>query len=240
MKEKPILFSGPMVRAILDGSKTQTRRIIKGSPADVSPQVGKNDQPTGIWYVSEPIYPRVVKATNCPYGVVGDRLWVRETWQPIRRDTPEEGEARFQAAQTVKTLEDLYAWSEMPSGNGETHYMYAADFGDWAYDPESDLKPWKPSIHMPRVASRISLEVTGVRVERLQSISYQDTLAEGIADKWEPFCDCENFCNGGPGCADSVALTIAAYQELWEQINGIGAWDLNPWVWVVEFKRVKP
>lgn len=195
MKERPILFSAPMVRALLDGTKTQTRRVVKGltdkmwieATANGGFNVCYDGEPTcgtGVWEVAEHAHP-----ISCPYGQPGDRLWVREAWAPRAID-PECTAAAYRAT-----------------------------------DDECN-GPWKPSIHMPRWASRITLEITGVRVERLQDISSDDAAAEG----WP-----------GPDAQNSIrhAYPIAWYSHLWEQINGAGSWAANPWVWVVEFKRIK-
>ena len=183
MKERPILMSAPMVRAILAGTKTQTRRALK------QVQVRSAAMPEPEW--------RSVH-TLCPYGQPGNRLWVRESFRDAR------------AAMLGRVL-------------------YRAD-GD-------NICGWKPSIHMPRHLSRITLEVTTVRVERLQSISEADAQAEGVTPKWEPGCSGRLMDALG---GFSFRPAASAYAELWEQINGPGAWDANPWVWVVEFKRVTP
>lgn len=181
MKERPILFSAPMVRALLAGTKTQTRRVCKLEVRSGMPE------------------PEMLSLLRCcPYGKPGDRLWVRETWN------------RF---------------------DGWEGYFYAADdhsFGIGADDdpdhiPEHALR-WKPSIHMPRAASRITLEVTGVRVERLQEISEADAKAEGAAMHNSPAAMLTGYRTG--------------YRLLWDSINGPGSWDANSWVWVVEFRRV--
>ena len=165
MTERPILFSAPMVRAILDRTKTQTRRVVKLKPDYM-----------------ETFLRLPNKVACCPYGQPGGRLWVRETF--------EDCESALHSC-----------------------VLYRADGG-------TPGTKWTPSIHMPRWASRITLEITGVRVERLQDISEEDAISEGT-----PFP-----CGGWVG----------GYQKLWESIHGPGSWDLNPWVWVVEFKRVTP
>lgn len=185
IKERPILFSGPMVRAILDGRKTQTRRIIKGngtwsvdSEDDGKPWPGYGDE-FGDW----------VRA-KCPYGQPGDRLWVRETFG--------------------------YAFDCGHFNHLHQNRQVLYKVGDTC------VERWRPSIHMPRWASRINLEITGIRVERLQEISEEDAEAEG-----------------SDTCLGEVPLFTytEAYQVLWESINGEGSWDANPFVWVVEFKR---
>ena len=177
MKERPILFSAPMVRALLAGMKTQTRRAFKTKNGGVWPNA--NDLP-GIRQILR----------SCPYGQPGDRLWVRETFARI------DGQTR--------------PWIE-------TDYKATYTHGDRLGDTLGIKKRWTPSIHMPRHASRITLEVTGVRVERLQDISEADAIAEGVY-------------------TDPACPAYDAYAQLWDEINGLGSWEANPWVWVVEFK----
>lgn len=181
MKERPILFSGPMVRALLDGRKTRTRRVVKPQPEWSCSPLEFTNSP-GVWAPNE-----AEDYRRCPYGVPGDRLWVRETWQRV-----------------VPLLID-------PT----TKYEYLATVRDGCHPAR-----WKPSIHMPRVASRITLEVVRVRVERVQQITEADAIAEGC------------------GRAECGALAVLEYCRLWNEINGPGAWAENPWVWVVEFKRI--
>jgi hypothetical protein len=185
VKERPILFSGPMVRALLDGSKTQTRRIVK-------PQPFRED------YMAEENVRRHF-ATLGPYGQPGDRLWVRESYADIG-----------------------------------PRLAYRADQDDGAH---CKVTKWTPSIHMFRADSRILLEIVWVRVERLNDCSAADAVAEGIRrvgpgfERWHP----------DPADVDHTGSTqdpVLAYRGLWESINGAGSWAANPWVWVVEFKRV--
>lgn len=218
MRERPILFSAPMVLAILEGRKSQTRRVCK-----VQPVVRPDLSPSGLlaWLVNVGTYmfgdkPMPEFVSRCPYGQPGDRLWVRETgWErPIR--TPR----------------------QMREG-ADTWPKFAYDADGWSDDDHADFKRWgfrrRPSIHMPRWASRILLEVTAVRVERLRDISEADATAEGV------YADAA--CNG-MFTADGNTYTtkqdgaVGAYAELWESLHGYDAWDANPWVWVVEFKRV--
>lgn len=181
--DRPILFSTSMVRAILDGSKTQTRRIVKPQPSSLD-------------------------NLKCPYGQGGDRLWVRETWRPAL------------------------------TSNGHEYYAYKADMSyQCGLDMPSGIFSWKPSIHMPREASRISLKVVGVRLENLQNISEEDSLAEGI----KPISDNRGWNKY------SIQMSLASYNALtakevfemaWNAINGEGSWDKNPWVWVINFRRI--
>lgn len=206
MKERPIIFSAPMVHAILAGTKTQTRRTVK-LPA----RLWGNWEPTVIdcegaltsdlrpaKFAAYPIMSndRTGASIYCPYGVVGDRLWVRETHRP-------------------RYFEDGSAG-------------YRADWGSAAADCVPEPK-WKPSIFMRRRDSRIILEVTGVRVERLQDISEEDAKAEGVTP-------------GASGVgyipAQQAAPYVYEYAALWDHINGKRApWLSNPWVWVVSFAR---
>ena len=184
MREMPILFYAPMVRALLAGTKTQTRRIIKPQHLaffnqDAAAMLSDwNERPL-------------------PYGQPGDRLWVRETFARI------DGQTR--------------PWIE-------TDYKATYTHGDRLGDTLGIKKRWTPSIHMPRHASRITLEVTGVRVERLQDISEADAIAEGVRNSLH--------LPGGRFARENFA-------HLWWTINGDGSWESNPWVWVIEFKRVE-
>lgn len=213
MKERPILFSGPMVRALLAGTKTQTRRVVKPQfAADAVPaEMGATNEQghqisghSGMWWCDAE--GNHEKAVRCPYGQPSDRLWVRETWKSSANVRPPISEP----------------------------YIYAADLGPtgvtkWA-------ATWKPSIHMPRAASRITLEVTSVRVERLQDISRGDAMAEGIQPDVQPGDAAPLWRNYSTG--HTTICPIHSYRTLWELINGPGSWDANPWVWVVEFKPV--
>lgn len=227
MKERPILFSASMVRALLAGTKTQTRRVCK--PATTLSAVVEvpdplergqvysgshfGDEDGGIQFAS-------------PYGGIGDRLWVRETWRigswddgygfwidycdGPRKERLECQDVDLADRLIEQTGEDLRKCDFQPT-NGT---MY-----EWA--PGQSPLRWRPSIHMPRWASRITLQITGVRVERLHDISEADAAAEGVHT--DPACPAYDM-----------------YQALWEQINGPASWEENPWVWVVEFRRIKP
>ncbi len=233
---RPIIFSGAIVRAILEGRTTQTRRVCKES-IDMGGSMAFAVCPAAesgwIAWFGQP-HPNITEFTKkayqhgfaCPHGKPGDKLWVRETWQTIRSLTVDE---QLQQATVLREFFDgkvpaneiVNKAKELPLGTGEPKALYAADFGEWAYDVDSDLKPWRPSIFMPRSASRITLEIISVRVERLQEISYEDEAAEGIVVD-------------GTACNDRHSGFIA----LWNSINGKHPWELNPWVWVIEFRRV--
>lgn len=214
MKYRPILFSGEMVRALLAGRKTQTRRICK--PAMESGKVFDGpatvvypcpDGSFAAWYgpnvptmqESQSLYP--TGGFICQYGTVGDRLWVRETWVPCSNFDP----------------------------SPETCALYRADGHEKLHWRNIEWR-WKPSIHMPRWASRITLEITGVRVERLDEISESDAHAEG----------CDGKCPVGNVNAYQSGPFGYHYAQLWQSINGPDSWAANPWVWVVEFRRVDP
>jgi hypothetical protein len=204
MKWRPILFSGEMVRAILDGRKTQTRRVMKPQP---SAQVFQYCSFNGFYPAlsDNEQAPNYNEEHRSPYGVAGDRLWVRENgWErPDRTD-------------------------KMMREGADTWPPYQYDVDDCDDD---QLREWgwkrRPSIFMPRWASRIILEIVKVRVERVQDISEADAQAEGITERTRL-----------PGIEPLYAMT---YAKLWNALNakrGFG-WDMNPWVWVIEFKRIK-
>lgn len=213
MKERPILFQGEMVRAILRtvNPKTQTRRALKVQPIDVLPM---NDDKRGKEWVGLMTREPEPKGTvfRCKFGQPGDRLWVRETWcdlRDVRTDDP-----GLQAIQTGA--------------------LYRADYpGDTLFHDDRPEEPirWRPSIHMPRHKCRTVLDIVNIRVERLQAITESDAIKEGVTI-------CERHANGY--CAgEYLPPAVRAYRELWEAINGAGSWDANPWVWVIEFRRTK-
>ena len=175
MKERPILFNGEMVRATLDGRKTQTRRAIKPQPG---------------FQGNTPI-----ECIHCPYGDPGDRLWVRETW------------------------------AKGPQNHGWGEVIYKATFGAMMKPVCEGFTKWKSPRFMPRKYSRITLEVTGVRVERLQDITHRDALAEGVSYD----------------VSKSDGAPLKRFQVLWDSNNAKGGfgWDDNPWVWVIEFKAIQ-
>lgn len=223
VKERPILFSAPMVRAILEGRKTVTRREVKKRAALDCLAAG-----------FEPAFLALPgNADLCPYGQTGERLWVRETWGVISHDFDEHGNmVDWKPDRPASPIREMRFGRGYYSG----HVIYRVDGeATWAGDDDGggdDRSAWKPSIHMPRIASRILLEITEVRVERLQDISRSDIRAEGLECPPELASD-----DVSPNYRDWYP---AAWRELWESINDAGAWDANPWVWVVEFKRVTP
>lgn len=189
MRERPLLFTSPMVRAILAGRKTQTRRICKPQPSASAHTTAADGTPMRAWWETGK------EINDCPYGFAGDRLWVRETWANI-------GEPKA----------PIYAY-RADTEDGERVRVDA---------------PWKPSIHMPRAACRLVLKVTDVRVERLQSISEADAMAEGTQE---------------PSLLPITGARLterSVFAALWESINGADSWAANPWVWAITFKRVTP
>jgi hypothetical protein len=229
-----------MVRAVLDGRKTQTRRVMKPQPMPYAGGVHPNHiakhpapyidaycserktdaNPRGMsdlwcWWTEDDRQGPVLG--RCPYGKPGDRLWVRETWAKPPCD--------------CSTCSDRHWVNYRATWNGEPY-----------------VERWRSPIHMPRWASRILLEVVRVRVERLQGISEEDAIAEGLAHVGyskllgyplyspDPNADPEQHYIKGSNTWDDAT---ACYSDLWESINGKGSWDANPWVWVVEFRRVE-
>lgn len=210
MKERPILFSGEMVRAILSGRKKQTRRVVKLAefqPSGTSGYRWSWRDKRHRWNECND----AMLAYQCPYGIAGDRLWVREAFAdvPCPADEPH---PRLRIG---------------PNGEGITWRA------DWTGNP-SGFK-WQPSIHMPRWASRITLEITGIRVERLQDITEEDAIAEGLEKRsWV----------GPAQFTDNKGRTVhgrplGVFRELWQSINGPESWAANPWVWVVSFRRIE-
>jgi hypothetical protein len=232
IKERPILFSAPMVRAILEGRKTVTRRVCKPQPSANAHTTCASGNPMGAWWETGK------DINRCPHGKPGDRLWVRETFGMQVR--------------------------QYGGGAGE-HIVYRATNPDAIYckSAEGQEYPvkWKPSIHMPRHSSRILLEITDVRVERLQDISEEQAQAEGCfftdygrkcghtGSGWTEVGDCpapeahhplRNGWMWDKTSSPNECLGTAtwAFANLWQKTGG--DWDANPWVWVVEFKQVTP
>jgi hypothetical protein len=212
MKERPILFSAPMVRALLEGRKTQTRRIAKNRK---HPDFGCDMAPSELIKEQQHVIERA-----CPYGQPGDRLWVKETWRVGKPHDNKPGRDIWPRAdgKGVTVLYEAGGWLDKG--------------GNMIYPDDEPMPRWagryRHSRFMPRWASRILLEITEIRVERLRDISEADAKAEGvlITDEWT-------------GCADDLdGSYVKAYSFLWDSIKGAGSWDANPWVWVVEFKMV--
>lgn len=203
-KWRPIIMTGESSLAILADRKTQTRRVIKPQPKDdpsaTMPWVDDGPSPSGAGRCGHSL-----SLSDCPYGVPGDRLWVRETWQ------------------------------YNPHGG----IVYKAGSGI----VDCDGRGWRPSIYMPKVASRLALEVVSVRVERVQQISGPDAIAEGLANiPGDPLHEPDGSVV--EGLYRHYALYIERFRNLWDSLNakrdgGAYAWDKNPWVWVIEFKRIE-
>lgn len=216
-KAKPILFSAPMVLAILDGRKTQTRRIIN---PQLGPEAYFSDFEGG--YVASGLIGDIPKEfrsgiIRCPYGTVGSELWVRETWATdlhCEQDSPAAiARAAMEAGYTVDAKHPAAA------------IWYASDSSVRRWGDFHDVQGrWRPSIHMPRWASRITLRITGIRVERVQDITEEDAKAEGV----EP----------DKATDHPQGVYYTAFRDIWHKINGPESWAANPWVWVVSFERV--
>lgn len=204
-KERPILFTPDMVRAILDGRKTQTRRIIKHLPAGVA----------AIWHdgagwnVENAAGNTWIGRLTCHYGNPGERLWVRETW--------------------AKQLDGKI--------------IYRADHENWQLADYTTTGAWRPSIHMPRAASRITLQITHIRAQRLHDITEADAIAEGLhftVPNSGPNTYYDNYHTGRWLDPEMLNNPIASYHTLWEKINGPNSWQQNPWVWAITFKPITP
>lgn len=228
MRERPIIFNADMVRAVIDGRKTQTRRIIQ-SPAKNMQASGQKvidyREPGDKWYGEHVFSMRNSSGTwcdytkeqflaKCPFGAVGDRLWVRETWMP---DAPRDGtwgDVEFYGCKgsPLSMIPERYRTPD--------HCIHRAGWDG------HEMVGWTPSIHMPRWASRIALEITGVRVERLSALSDDDARNEGCPAQL-------------PHNPEDQHQARTWFRGLWSEIYGEESWQANPWVWVIEFKRVE-
>lgn len=205
MRERGILFRAPLVRAILSGVKSQTRRLVKpqpqaweGNPAFL---LWRGDDPKTLQHLVE----------RCPYGLPGDRLWVRETWRTHERESDGVDGILFRADNAFVEIEN--------SRTASDRWIEANANGEHG-------EKWRPSIFMPRWVSRITLELTDVRVQRLQEITEEDARAEGVVpQEWVDANQFRSHC--------------FAFHNIWEEINGAKAsWASNPWVWSITFRRL--
>ena len=213
MKERPILFTGEMVRAILDSRKTQARRLVKPQPEPIPGDVWKDKRiPSDrqFWWPSKRAGQMVElrdMSAVAPLGTIGDRLWVRETFRIYRSSV------------------ECACYDDCRCASMDGKPLYRAS------DPSPDDDKWTPSIHMPRWASRIDLEITAVRVERVQYITDEDSKKEGVI--WK-----SHVADEESGNLEPYEDAPDAFKRLWQSIYG--NWDANPWVWVYEFRRIKP
>ncbi|MBA8005713.1 hypothetical protein HV064_19255 [Klebsiella grimontii] len=235
MKERGMIFNGEMVRALLDGRKTQTRRPIKWKQTRFT-EIGEREDGSK-WLWSEDAEHACDFWHPCPFGAVGDRIWVRETFQGPLFDYD---------------LMDSYCKDPTPFEKPE-FCVYKADGvpAPEFYDADDELHcSWRPSIHMPRLACRILLEITDVRVERLNAISEEDAQSEGVhTEVWDQTVVARNYAaideffqfwtEDMPHYVEMNQLYRSSFRSLWESIYGAENWQANPWVWVIEFKRVQ-
>lgn len=231
MKERPVLFSAPMVRALLEGRKTQTRRAVKVDPdleflGWCTDTTGDQRNIGAAGFVKPPMDANPTTFARNRYGQPGDRLWVRETSHHCPHCP--DGFWAYRAD----------GWVREPSGASD-------DGGDRDDSDDSPLRPkcaahgWTPSIHVPRKGSRIDLEVIGTRVERLHAITEADARAEGMEsdDFLEELDRMHSIAPSGISC--TFPNLRDEFQRIWCKINGYKSWDANPWVWVVEFRRIR-
>ncbi|HDY7326905.1 TPA: hypothetical protein RRE02_000012 [Klebsiella pneumoniae] len=222
MKERGMIFNGEMVRAILDGRKTQTRRPIKWKQTRFT-EIGEREDGSK-WPWSEDAEHACDFWHPCPFGDVGDRIWVRETWAEAGASAPD---LKLYRANYPEHVPSIY--ENVP--------------------PAEEIR-WTPSIHMPRWASRILLEITDVRVERLNAISEEDAQREGVhTEVWDQTVVARNYAardeffqfwsEDMPHYVEMNQLYRSSFRSLWESIYGAENWLANPWVWVIEFKRVE-
>ncbi|HBR0347671.1 TPA: hypothetical protein L9G66_005074 [Klebsiella pneumoniae] len=234
MTERGMIFNAEMVRALLSGRKTQTRRPIKWKQTRFT-EIGEREDGSK-WPWSEDAEHACDFWHPCPFGAVGDRIWVRETWGVVSHAFSDDGLMIDWVPDRPTT-----AIHEMPFGNGyySGYAIYAVD-GDFTWGDDDGYEDgrscWKPSIHMPRAASRILLEITDVRVERLNAISEEDATAEGVPPAGSLLPDYPGTFLTPKG---DFATAKVAFQRLWESIYGEESWKANGWVWVISFKRVE-
>lgn len=213
MTDRPILFSAPMVRALLNGSKTQTRRVLKPQPSDDLDNLGDGETVLDM-------------ATGKPVNLrfeVGDRLWVRETWYCDHIDC-QRGPYLCPENMTLTQLVE----------DGWLHFRATDEPNIW----EAGQPKWRTPLHLPRWASRLTLTVTDVRVERLQDCSEADAIAEGInppTHKVENGNNVDLYTDYLQGDGYSTCHPVDSYRTLWNSINGAGAWEQNPWVVAISF-----
>lgn len=212
-RERPILFNGEMVRAILAGQKTQTRRSVKPAPMTIV-----DGKTTGWTGEGDALLSMLTEQKRvCPLGQPGDRLWVRETWRPQTIHSCAMDTCDCDSVGVTYAADDhwrVHTWSDNPIPD------------DW-YMPEAAVRGTLSSIHMPRWACRLLLEITAVRIERLQDISEADAIAEGATAKVDP----------SELRWQHYVPHVLGFIELWNSTGGY--WGGNPWVWVIEFKRIE-
>lgn len=240
MKERGMIFNAEMVRAIIDGRKTQTRRIVKGVPGShnfhgwVMSSTCAKDEGKACWAVGKsPLLNQPIRM-HCPFGDVGDRIWVRETCRAVELESGLDVVSYDAGGQEIPIKAhplDAGLWVDL--------YRYRGGEGKTV-----------PSIHMPRWASRITLEITGVRVERLNDISHEDAGREGIhTEVWDQTVVARNYAaedeffqfwsESMPHYVEMNELFRVSFHSLWQSIYGEESWQANPWVWVIEFKRIE-
>jgi hypothetical protein len=248
MKERPIIFSGESVRAILDGRKSMTRRVLKIQPPtqwdEVKPIYGSNGAGIIAWdfYSSLNRYDHGYLKDSFPYGHIGDRFWVRETWKPGAWRNDGRVAIDYQASPELthtpwvsigeQAIQFIPKWLDEVAKSG------LEPNSDGRYEWESGKSPlkWKSPIFMPRWASRIILEITDIRVEQLQDITEEDARAEGVIDGGCLNCGEHEPC----GCGNPMPDARDAYVSIWNTLNAKRGypWESNPWVWAISFKVV--
>ncbi|MES2218401.1 MAG: hypothetical protein V4501_08310 [Pseudomonadota bacterium] len=240
VKERPILFSAPMINAILDGRKTQTRRIVKPTKKHAEGVIildgGTNRRwPYNMFDGSEADGNGMEFPIGCPYGLVGDRIWVRETWSPISENWREAEDLMY---------EGNNFWYKATYEKDMIAEGLSKEDAKSIVEHDHIINGWRPSIHMPRIASRINLEVTNLRIEMLNDISEKDAIAEGaqFVDFGKDQYGQQKAgwrCDKTPGnYEESLVSAKYAFFNLWEKLNGIDSVEKNPWVWVIEFTKI--
>jgi len=236
LRERPILFSEAEVLATLAGRKTQLRRVVNPQPPADAEAVGANscegpEGPAWFWWKGNRdernFWPPTTGGANsihCPFGQPGDQMWLRETWALVHNweeDGIDDWEGAIPKDRPISPSAQVW--------HKAGHLRSSDTVEDRGFR-------WRPSIHMPRWASRLTLEITNIRVERVQEISEEDARAEGVLGE-SVECD---VAADPPGQIAFVTRYRQPYMRLWDSINGVGSWVSDPWVWAITFKAVKP
>lgn len=242
MKERFVLLNSPMVQAVIEGTKTVTRRPLNPQP-ELFIQAGKHStyKYRGGLYALELYTENSNILDKCPFGKIGDRLWIRETWAPVNL-YGEIAIAYKADGEVIRVVENKSFQDEEGLINYEDPRLKNYSFSAWADDLLSGVEGnWKPSIHMPRWASRLLLEITNIKIERIQDISESDSLNEGI-ERVKVNCSRDGIKTSYKDYeVDGITRNnpIDSFRTLWKKTYGAESWDLNSWVWVIEFKVIE-
>lgn len=236
MKDRPIIFDAESIRSILEGHKTQARRVIKPQPLGYDPLLNAG----GVWEFCDDRDPNPLHFYRCPYGVAGDRLWVRETWRV--RNVSENGRVAIDYKATPEIIHTPWCYPsyEIFKRLEQQTWEDAESKGIHGWDAGESPARWRSPIYMPRWASRIVFVIVSIRVERLRNISEADAVSEGIETSHAFDGSIKYVSYSEPGISYLESDPRTAFLFRWDTINAKRGfcWENNPWVWVVEFSKV--